>query len=204
MVRTPYPHPHPPHVVAREIARTSWIDFRPFSTGPDPTDASHFEQRYPVTAHLKRQLNNVKRKGCLWDLDGTWLLKFVQDKTENSLGVASFEAHITLNHTKFLLSGGGAIHYTTNPAAGGGGGKSVDIPVSVDGAHLDSSSLSFVLNFSKDENEGAITVKAMISTDGKSLEGKWFALDVGDWCNEAGFVAGKITREKKKAPKKKK
>ncbi len=50
-------------MVAREIAKTSWIDFRPFSEGPDPVDAAQFEKRYPVVAPLKAQLHNVKHKG---------------------------------------------------------------------------------------------------------------------------------------------
>ena len=61
--RAAYPSAHPPHIVAREIAKTTWIDFRPFSEGADPTSDVQFMGRYPVVEHLKTQLNNVKRKG---------------------------------------------------------------------------------------------------------------------------------------------
>jgi len=193
MVRAAYSSAHPPHVVAREIAKTSWLDFRPFSVGADPTDATTFEQRYPIVSHLKNQINNMKRKGCLWDLDGTWFIKFAQDKTANSLGIASFEAHTSFKHTKFELSARGAIHVPDSTK---------NIPVEIEDAHLESSFLLFSIKFTNEDSKGEIIVKSMIAVDGKSFEGKWTALDVGEWCSESGVVSGKIAREKKKKIKK--
>jgi len=196
MVRASYPSAHPPHVVAREIAKTTWFDFRPFSKGTDPEDGPQFEQRYPVVPHLKRQLNNVKRKGCLWDLDGTWQLDFHQDKETNQISLDTFEAHITFEHTKFSLTGNGVVK--------GEGFK--ETSVIVDGARLENSVLSFALKFpinpalgdAKDNlKEGAIFIKVMIGIDGKSLGGKFTALKVGPWCNQFGGVVGKLIAGKK-------
>jgi len=192
MVRAAYASTHPPHAVAREIAKTSWVDFRPFGKGgPDPTSADQFEQHFPVIAHLKRQLHNVKRKGCLWDLDGTWLLKFTQNPEDNEQKLTSFETHITLKHTKISLTGGGGLN----------AGAAKNLKVVVEGALLECSSLSFTLKFSNSEGQEEIIVRSMISVDGKSLEGKWTGVDVGDWCSGSGSVQGKLAREKKRTPK---
>jgi len=206
LVRAAYPSPHPPHVVAREIARTTWLDLRPLSNGPDPTDEITFEKRYPIITHLKQQLNNVKKKGCLWDLDGTWNLNFTQDAQDNKKGVASFEAPLTLKHSKFVLDGDAILKV----------GKE-NFPVQVDGANLDCSYFTFSLKFPKNDvnpkddakededpkdDEKEIIVKVMLGVDGKSFDGKYSALGVGDWCSETGYVTGKLAKEKKKDPKK--
>jgi hypothetical protein len=199
LVRAPYTSKTPPHVVAREIAKTTWVDFRLHQDGPDPSSPSDFLTRYPIVSHLKNQLHAVKRKGCLWDLDGTWHLKFTQDPESNDDGVPGFDCFITFKHTKYLLSGSGGLN----------AGKLKNIKVSVENAVLQSSTLSFTLRFPNpspkvnkkgkviDDGDCEIFVNCMLSVDGKALAGKWTGVDIGSWSSDSGWLQGKISREKK-------
>eukprot|EP00026_Physarum_polycephalum_P001179 Phypoly_transcript_01180.p1 GENE.Phypoly_transcript_01180~~Phypoly_transcript_01180.p1 ORF type:complete len:1168 (+),score=212.99 Phypoly_transcript_01180:101-3505(+) len=186
MVRAAYPSAHPPHVVAREIAKTTWFDFRPFSNGPDPADDSQFESRYPLVTDLKRLLHNIKYKGCLWDLDGTWQFNFQQDKESNIVSLATFTAQITFDHTKFSLNGTGVVT----------GEGIAETQVTIDSVRLENSVLSFAAKFPASGTQGVMFVKVMIGIDGKSLAGKFTALKVGNWCNPSGVVVGKLIAEK--------
>eukprot|EP00026_Physarum_polycephalum_P001053 Phypoly_transcript_01054.p1 GENE.Phypoly_transcript_01054~~Phypoly_transcript_01054.p1 ORF type:complete len:1230 (+),score=212.96 Phypoly_transcript_01054:151-3690(+) len=184
LVRAAYTSPHPPYTVAREIAKTNWIDFRPLSAlGPDPTNALEFSKRYdPLVANLKAQLLNVRKKGCLWNLAGTWQLTFSQDANP-------FDAYLTLIHTKLSLTGKGTIK----------GSGIEEQRVALDSARLDNSVLSFSLRFlvdpTKEEEdasnwkEGVIILKVMLGIDGKTFVGKWRANKV-PWCSY-GTLLGK-------------
>jgi len=189
MVRLAYPSAHPPHVVAREIVKTTWFDFRPFSYGPDPTELL-FETKYPLVTHLKRQVNNIKRKGWLWDLDGTWQFEFYQEGAENAANLASFDAEIVFEHTKYALNGSGTL--TANE----------ELKVISDRARLDTSVLTFGLKIlsdstgDSDSHYKVIFISAMVGIDGKSLSGKFAAFHVGNWCSPFGTVVGKLIAEK--------
>jgi len=96
----------PPHSVAREIAKTTWVDFRPLGNpvDADPIDIAAFEKRFSkVLKPLKDQLLTVKTKGTLWKMDGKW--KFTFEQQDEQQVTTKFEAETDFTHHQNELAG---------------------------------------------------------------------------------------------------
>jgi len=187
----------PPHSVAREIAKTTWVDFRPFgnATEADPIDMATFEKRYAkVLRPLKDQLLTVRDKGTLWKMDGKWHFVFNQAKDpDNGIVDDKFEADIDFTHQHNELNG--KIVFTTGPL------KGKTFTVISDASSMVCSSLKFDIG-EEGNQENSFTVNTMISLDGVSLDGSWSGIDKGEWCAGEGDFEAKLLekRIKVKAP----
>jgi hypothetical protein len=186
---------YPPHTVAREIAKTTWVDFRPLGNPiePDPIDIATFEKRFgKLLKPLRDQLLTVKSKGTLWKMDGKWKFIFEQEEDKDSGVEPKFEADIEFTHHQNELNG--KLVFTS------GGYKGKTFSVISEASSLDCSSLKF--EFADEANADDIfSVSCMLSLDGEKLDGAWFGVDKGDWCQGEGDFSGKLVEKRKKEKK---